>query len=1437
MNTAPSLIFIDKHTHDRTVTMTVAPKLFFTYVIVTILVETKSEFSHAPPLSPTIEDRLNREERNAICCSKKMRCCKRTVPSSNIEIRAVIARCIDPPNPCHKDRNLKKSLDVGSAHQLQRFQGFDEDEPLIQSEVTKCMRKVILTIKMKNDGETPTKQQYIVIDHVYDPLSEKTVRLLNPYVIKMKQEQLSQAYGLRFVDFVNSQAKEQVFNKHDGNYTGCCVDSKKPTCGLISYHGRPIPFSQGFCCSCDAEKNVARQPVKDPNINIAYSDPAFLYDALQCPRTSISDEEKNSAIKPENLKKKKKKNKKKKKKKGRRENHNKRGMEAVDDDDSDLFFIDKNMKYHQNLRGVKSKHVSSSDSNYKIQSMNDQYEDQLSNQVNFPTHLESTTTEGEDTQNTETLENKPTDVTSTHKGETVNPIQEDKIYEQKKKLMLDTASAKQRGQKPSVHKLLRMSKSPSSGKFYDFNADIKKIADQAFQNAINSYSDMNKAKSRLTRDEPIPEPFHKFYSKRQVQSSGVQRRGGQNCADRYTPPNLNPETYHESTHCLRFSPIWYGVYKMDKPVVDQTVIFQVYQKYETESGTVHWRDLTKGQKIKLGTFFPYYEDKLPTIAMAFYSVFDDEDFCLNWNRLRLLIPEGVPPSEVHNYPEARGGPAEYLMVPVQKIVLSGDQCDVAGVGFEAFYKQPNRCSMPRGSCLQHQPYHLWHYDKTAERAGKKGCFFLKHHGKLSKNPITKNETTNEKYLILNYYGKYVSMVDMEINADFNAVLRPTSLAVITEVYIDSTCASSTSIVVKVSNNGLLSSRFKVRVCDCPLDLQHKLDELQSDLVIIPPQHQHIFKLNFHSQVQADIFHCSVEALNAQDELVALRRIRVQKMDRCICTWHCLCACIGSSSGLKCIPMKLDHYHAAGFKGGLPIISYIPRDDIAGDVYRLIIFILLFILFTLLILGLTKAILGLCCLPIGVWGLNTLLDLPKPMKKYYERSLAGRPVVYDSSGWPIHPDTRQRVKNIPKPTEFATNVLFFFTYPTVVFLLVIKRLCCPFYSYEKIRKPKQHIKKNWFKKRKCDLKTCMSRGMQTDEDAASIESTGSKNKKKKLEKRQSRSKEKFRQEEADNESPSKHSRGSSLTKQPSDSSTGSKGKKKKKKEHKSRSPTKKSFDSKKGKKSTSPKNKSKFAKCFKSPKRSKSPKGSTTEVGDDESSRSPRDRSKSPKKKSRFPKCFKSPKRSKSPKGSATEVDEDEMPGSPRSESKSPTKKSKFPKCFKSPKRSKSPEGSVTEVGGDEKSRSPRSESKSPKKKSKFPKCFKSPKKSKSPVGSTTELGGDEMSRSPRNESKSPTKKSKFLKCFKSPRRSKSPKGSASDIGEDDQQKKKPTIKVSIKQHKKNRSRSVSPKRRSSIEISDNPYYYSSTDEAAYSTSSPSVAKTRKGRKGSRTSSA
>ncbi|KAI5756177.1 hypothetical protein M8J77_022763 [Diaphorina citri] len=87
--------------------------------------------------------------------------------------------------------------------------------------------------------------------------------------------------------------------------------------------------------------------------------------------------------------------------------------------------------------------------------------------------------------------------------------------------------------------------------------------------------------------------------KRQITSSGVQVRGGQSCVDRIVPSYVtDPDTYHESAHCLRFSDIWYTLYKLNSPVIEHSLEVNIFEKHYVDEHVGHWSQLSKGMPTK-----------------------------------------------------------------------------------------------------------------------------------------------------------------------------------------------------------------------------------------------------------------------------------------------------------------------------------------------------------------------------------------------------------------------------------------------------------------------------------------------------------------------------------------------------------------------------------------------------------------------------------------------------------------------------------------------------------------------------------------------------------------------------------------------------------------------------------------------------------------------
>ncbi|XP_057655273.1 uncharacterized protein LOC130893304 [Diorhabda carinulata] len=119
------------------------------------------------------------------------------------------------------------------------------------------------------------------------------------------------------------------------------------------------------------------------------------------------------------------------------------------------------------------------------------------------------------------------------------------------------------------------------------------------------------------------------------------------------------------------------------------------------------------------------------------------------------------------------------------------------------------------------------------------------------------------------------------------------------------------------------------------------------------------------------------------------------------------------------------------------------NNILENPWYLFLLIILGIIFVLMFLGLIKGLIGICCSRfIGEMGLSILIDLPKPLDKYSEKEYRNFQVKYDSEGWPVDPNTRERtVRALPKKTEFSLNLIFFLAYPLAICLHICGACCC------------------------------------------------------------------------------------------------------------------------------------------------------------------------------------------------------------------------------------------------------------------------------------------------------------------------------------------------------------------------------------------------------------
>lgn len=90
----------------------------------------------------------------------------------------------------------------------------------------------------------------------------------------------------------------------------------------------------------------------------------------------------------------------------------------------------------------------------------------------------------------------------------------------------------------------------------------------------------------------------------------------------------------------------------------------------------------------------------------------------------------------------------------------------------------------------------------------------------------------------------------------------------------------------------------------------------------------------------------VQLLNRLGEMVATRKIKIRKMDRCFCTLYCLCVCVGDARGTGCQPMPLELYHAAGFRGPVPL----HHRQIFSDIFLDVMFFIVSLILLLFLMG-------------------------------------------------------------------------------------------------------------------------------------------------------------------------------------------------------------------------------------------------------------------------------------------------------------------------------------------------------------------------------------------------------------------------------------------------------------------------------------------------------
>ncbi|CAK1599953.1 unnamed protein product [Parnassius mnemosyne] len=108
---------------------------------------------------------------------------------SHVEVRAVFIDC-----------ELDERKDVSCDSDNSRFQ---REELFKHNILRECKKKLALTVKMISEPGKSSGDEYIPIEHVFDGSKKKRVRLLDPFVLRLRREEPLQAYKIRRIDTVS----------------------------------------------------------------------------------------------------------------------------------------------------------------------------------------------------------------------------------------------------------------------------------------------------------------------------------------------------------------------------------------------------------------------------------------------------------------------------------------------------------------------------------------------------------------------------------------------------------------------------------------------------------------------------------------------------------------------------------------------------------------------------------------------------------------------------------------------------------------------------------------------------------------------------------------------------------------------------------------------------------------------------------------------------------------------------------------------------------------------------------------------------------------------------------------------------------------------------------------------------------------------------------
>ena len=361
--------------------------------------------------------------------------------------------------------------------------------------------------------------------------------------------------------------------------------------------------------------------------------------------------------------------------------------------------------------------------------------------------------------------------------------------------------------------------------------------------------------------------------------------------------------YTQSSHCLRYDPLWYHIYTIGTPTTYYSI--QVETHYCDKSGSncnitsIELSPNHRSDKSDDDLVFAKLEGDFEMFEPA--PTFDAE---------YLAVPSGLTADDCNGLQDPgrdfslttrcldhiNAGPDYYMFVPQ---TMFGEECNKIGVTYPNFRFQSEFCTQEFESCTDHQLADLFEADQDAANAGATGLYWAKNQGSLGLSQLTVEDSTganiiatmqqtvqdgtNDASLIFQTDRYQASLLTLELAADDITYIVCLGTADITSVSLPDFESNSNSGLMEVTltnpssasvgDSGYCNAAFLVEVTACSTGIVPATEASSVDLA---PGDSTTVNINvkYEATIGLENFHhnCTVLVYDAYANQVASQQI-------------------------------------------------------------------------------------------------------------------------------------------------------------------------------------------------------------------------------------------------------------------------------------------------------------------------------------------------------------------------------------------------------------------------------------------------------------------------------------------------------------------------------------------------------------------------------------